>query len=512
MKRKRLEIDEFTLNSANNIIQYCVNYLLKKNILKPEPYRFFLKKDFDTASWSYRPPHYLVFGFDIFKHTRELDASDKALLFHSFVYHELAHSIYTDYRISKIVRILDEKDLPFGVFNLFEDARIEMALKRDIGTKFNWINFMPEFKPYEALELFYFCVENEGNKEKFDKLNKHLHVELRKQSDRVWEFYEKCIDAKDTFEIIDIVEEWMREIGDNDFSDLPKLFYGEIKAMNLPDSIVDDIKEAFEVKTISMRQLKENQNNKARILGVHTIENLYSIKKFTSTNLLSDEALRNGFDKNIVHKLMREIEKIFVEDRRYTKTSIPSKKLNIRNILLRNPSAYKRRKNLNTHKKKITIVLDLSGSMSGVIENMLVLVEMVNILSKRNLVSGNLILCVSKAHEEAQYQTFKFPLKESVIKHIDTHQGSEGVAYTMKKLASLLKACDAVFVFTDGIFADDPLDRDFFYKHNITLFGIYLNEKKKRYSHYDLDQYFDKAIVSNNVFEIVKELVRIVKL
>ena len=27
---------------------------------------YFLKEDFDTASWSYRPPHYLIFGFDIF--------------------------------------------------------------------------------------------------------------------------------------------------------------------------------------------------------------------------------------------------------------------------------------------------------------------------------------------------------------------------------------------------------------------------------------------------------------
>ena len=509
---KQIQEDKFTLNVANEVIQHCVNIFLRKKILKPEPYRFFLKKDFDTASWSYRPPHYLVFGFDIFKHTKELDADEKANLFYSFVYHELAHSIYTDYRIAKVVKILDEKDLPFSVFNLFEDARIEFKLNKQTSIKFNWTKYMPDFKPYEPLELFYWCVENEGNETKFNKLQDSLHVELRDKSVRVWAFYEKCIYAKNTFEIIDIVEQWMREIKDEDNSSLPQLFSGEIKAMNMPDSLVDDMKEAYEVKTISVRELNENQNDKARTLGANTMQNLYAIKNFTSTNLLSDKALRDGFDKNILHRLMREIEKLFVQDRRYNKTSVPSKKLNIRNVLLKNPSAYKRRKNLNNHKKKITIVLDLSGSMNGVIENMLILIELANILAQRNLLSGNLILCVSKYHEEAQYQTFAFPLKSSVINHICVHQGSEGVAYTMKKLAPILKPCDGVFVFSDGIFADDPLDRDFFHKHNITLFGIYLKDKKQRYSHHKLDQYFDKAIVSDDVFEIVRELVKIVKI
>jgi len=511
LKQKNLEIDKFTPSTASNIIQYCINNLLKKDILKPEPYRFFLKKDFDTASWSYRPPHYLIFGFDIFKHAKELNVNDMSLFFHSFVYHELAHSIYTDYRVSKIVRILDEKNLPFSVFNLFEDARIESKLSENTSIKFNWTKYMPEFKPYEPLELFYWCIENEGDKDKFNKLKNSLHVELNNKSARVWKFYEKCIYAEDTFQIINIVEEWIKEIKDEDNSSLPQLFSGEIKAMNFSDSIVNDIKNAFEVKTISMRQLKESQNDKARTLGAQTIENLYAIKNFTSTNLLSDKVLRDGFDKNTLHKLMHEIKKLFVQDRRYNKTSVPSKKLNIRNILLKTPSAYKRRKNLNTHKKKISIVLDLSGSMNGVLEEMLVLVEMVNILAKRDLVSGNLILCISKVYEEAQYQTFKFPLKPSVINHIDSHEGSEGISYTMKKLAPLLKPCDGVFVFTDGIFADDPLDRDFFYKHNITLFGIYLSNNKSMYSHHDLDQYFDKAIVNDDVFEIVRELVRIVK-
>ncbi len=369
---------------------------------------------------------------------------------------------------------------------------------------------MNRFEPYDPLELFYWCVENENNKEKFDRLCKRVNPTLRDESSRVWSFYQKCLKAKDTFEIIDIVEDWMRDIKDDDSSTLPKLFYGEEQAFTLPDSVVCEIKGAYEVKTISMRQLNEKQNDKVRTIGKHTIENLYSIKQFTSTDLLSKTKQRDGFDKKILQEITREIEKIFVEDRRYTKTSVPSKKLNIRNILLKNPSAYKKRKNLNQQRKVINVVLDLSGSMSGTIEKMLVLVEALNILSKKNIISGNLILCISASYEEAQYQTFKFPLKDNVLNHIISYEASEGISYTLKSLAKLLKPSDAVLVFTDGVFADDPLDRDFFYKHNIDIYGVFLKSETDIY--YDLKQYFDKSIVSDNLVNISRELVKMIKL
>ena len=503
-KRVALHLDEegnFDINSANHVVYHCIDLYKKHNLLKAEPYRFFLKKDFDTASWSYRPPHYLIFGFDIFKHFVAHDKKLKAEFFKSFVLHEIAHSVYTDYRISKIVQELEDRDLPFSVFNLFEDARIEYALTKALNVKLKWSIYMGIDTPYEPLDLFYYIVQTEGDKARYDR--------LQEKSSRVWEFYIRCINAKNTFEIIDIVEDWMREMQDENLSISKKLFYGEEEILNLPDSIITHIKDAYEVKTIGMRELKENQNDKKISQGIETLENVYAIKNMSSQNLLSNTPLRDGFDKKTIELITREIQKIFVEDRRQNKTSVPSKKLHIRNILLNNPSKYKKRKNPNPIKKKITVVLDVSGSMVHVLEKMLVLVEVLNMLAKRELVEGYLVLSVSKYINEAQYQTFKFPLKQNVINHITTYPYPEGIAYTMKELAYILRPSDAVLVFTDGIFADDPLDKEFFYRNNIDLYGVYLNDEDS--GRYNLGQYFDNEIVGEDIFELTTKLVGMIK-
>jgi len=512
-KEKRniqLEDNKFNINTANEVIYHCVDLYKAKKKLKLEPYRFFLKRDFDTASWSYRPPHYLIFGFDIFKEYKLDDEEQKIDFFQSFVLHEIAHSIYTDYRISKVVMELEERDLPFSVFNLFEDARIEFLLTQALDVKLNWSLYMELNTPYEPLHLFFWIVQTEGDKERFERLVKKLDIDLEAISSIVWSYYLRCIVAKNTFEIIDIVDDWMNEFNDEDLSGLGNLFYGEIEALNTPDSIIEYIKDAHEVKTISMQELNQNQNDKKMSQGIETLENIHSITNMTSNNLLAHSPVRASFDKKIINFVTKEIQKLFVENRRLIKTSVPSKRLHIRNVLLKNPALYKKRKSLRDTKKKITVVLDISGSMVDVLGEMLVLVEVLNILVKKDLMEGYLILTMSKYENMAQYQTFKFPLKPNIINHIITYPYPEGIAYVMKELVHLLRPSDAVLVFTDGIFADDPLDKAFFYRNNIDLYGVYLKNSELD-SGYNLGQYFDNEIVGDDIFELTTKLVQMIK-
>jgi hypothetical protein len=259
-----------------------------------------------------------------------------------------------------------------------------------------------------------------------------------------------------------------------------------------------------------MNELNQNQNDAKMLQGINTLENIHAITNMTSNNFLSTTPMRDGFDKKTVDFITKEIQKLFVENRRLTKTSIPSKRLHMRNVLLKNPALYKKRKSLKETKKKITVVLDISGSMVDVLGEMLVLVEVLNILVKKDLMQGHLVLTMSKYENQAQYQTFKFPLKPNILKHIKTYPYAEGIAYVMKELAYLLRPSDAVLVFTDGIFADDPLDKAFFYRNKIDLYGVYLKDSEYD-SGYNLNQYFDNNIVADDINELTTKLVEMIK-
>ncbi len=501
-------VKNFDIDTAKDLINRAVEELKQLNIFKPEPYRFFIKEDFDTASWSYRPPHYIVLGADIFKHftAKEEDKSD---FFLKLLFHEVAHSIYTDYRLFKIIKILEERDLPFEVFNLFEDARVEHRLLKENNIKmisdFNWSKCMELDTPYDSLDLFYWIVQKNGSKKSFDIVYRLLNSDLKLDSQRVWGFYEKTINAKDSYEVIDIVGEWMRKMQDKTLNIGNNLFHGELEILNSPNSIISQIKGAHEIINITIEDLK---NRQIATNDTSSLKNLYSIKQLSSKNLLEKENARGDFDKKLLQTITKEIEHLFIDDRRYKKTSTPSKRLNIRNLLLKNQNVYKKRTK-DIKKKKFTIVLDISGSMSGIIEDMLILVEVFNILSKKGLVDGYLILSVSFYLDEAAYQTFKFPLKQDVLKKIVSYAGTEGLAEVMKNLSKLLKPSDAVFVFTDGLFADDPLNRSFFHRNNIDLYGVFLDKDKK--GKYNLLQYFDKEIVDSDVEKLAFKIVEMLK-
>ena len=499
---------EFDINSAARILNNIVQIFKKNNLFKSEPYRFFIKPNFNTASWSYRPPHYIILGNDIFEYFRG-EEKEKAEFFQLLVLHEISHSLHTDYRIFKVIKILEERDIPFDIFNLFEDARIEhlMLKKTKMISEFNWYKYIDLEKPYEALDLFYWIIQKSGNKKSFDILVKTLNSNLMKKAPKVWEYYEETINAKNTFEVIDIVERWLKEFKDKTLNIGINLFRGEIDILESPQSVISLVKGAHEVVAVTMDDLKSSQESKT---STYSLQNAYAIKSLSNEKLLSKEKQRDGFDKTIIKKITKEIEHIFLQNNRVVKTSTPAKRLNLRNLLLKNPNIYKKKKSLNLQKKKIVVILDISGSMTYAMKEMLVLLEVFNILAKKGYVEGHLVLTVSLYTTRANYETFAFPLKDDVINKITTYNGTEGLAEVMKHLTPLLKNNDFIFVFTDGLLADDPLNKKYFNKLKIKFYGVYL---KGIYNcDYDLDKYFDKNIVEDDVLKIAKKMVNILAL
>lgn len=124
-----------------------------------------ISADVETACWSFIPPHRIVVGNEK-NHSNRSDNFIQSLL-----WHELSHAKWTERDFEKKNRVLIDKRVPFKLYNLFEDARIEHLFREETGKKFNWVQDIPnkEATTPEAttpVEIFYSFVNNEGVYEK----------------------------------------------------------------------------------------------------------------------------------------------------------------------------------------------------------------------------------------------------------------------------------------------------------------------------------------------------------
>lgn len=110
----------------------------------------------ETACWSFIPPHRIVVG----NVTHNSKRSDNYI--QSLLWHELSHARWTERDFEKKKRVLMDKKVPFKLYNLFEDARIEHLFREETGKKFNWIQDIPNKEATTPVEIFYSFVNNEG--------------------------------------------------------------------------------------------------------------------------------------------------------------------------------------------------------------------------------------------------------------------------------------------------------------------------------------------------------------
>lgn len=111
----------------------------------------------ETACWSFIPPHRIVVGNEKYNSKR----SDNFV--QSLLWHELSHAKWTERDYKKVSKELYTCKVPFKLYNLFEDARIEHLFRKETGKKFNWIQDIPNKEAIiTPVEIFYSFVNNEG--------------------------------------------------------------------------------------------------------------------------------------------------------------------------------------------------------------------------------------------------------------------------------------------------------------------------------------------------------------
>ncbi|MDQ7062523.1 MAG: hypothetical protein Q9M43_15965 [Sulfurimonas sp.] len=134
--------------------------------LPQERYEIFIKPNYNTASWRfYNNKHQIVIGEDIFiDMVNNNSEDDKKNYLRSYLYHELAHSIWTEEDLNIIIDVLRTEQYAFEVFNLFEDARIEEKMRLHTKKLFNWNKYENIMEATDPLAILFYIIQSEASK------------------------------------------------------------------------------------------------------------------------------------------------------------------------------------------------------------------------------------------------------------------------------------------------------------------------------------------------------------
>jgi len=472
-------------------------------MLPLQEYEIYVKEEFNTASWRfYDNKHQIIIGADIFNNIEITTTfSQKLKYIRSFLYHELAHSIWTEKDIKWIASLLKEDGYSFQIFNLFEDARIEENMRKHTKMAFNWSNYEEMNTPQTPISMLFFIIQSEHKYKYLNQIRKNLTLPQAKIFTIVFTYYKKIVSSKSSLEIIPILKQWYLDfpdtIKDKGLEDIHLYTYESFSFVD--DTLFENLLEGSTNILISKSAKKTPHN--IRVAKANTRGS-----KSGNTKLLSDTKTDVPFDTKQRDILLKKMQKLFITSGKNISTRIPSKKLHIKNLLTRTDKIYKRKSLPKISKKKITIILDMSGSMCTTIDNMRLLIDVLDRLARKNFIDATLILSAS-LNSKSIHQVLPMPLAQGTIERLNPDFSGEGLKNTMNKNINLLTRSDYVWIFTDG-WINDTLNKRDFHKYNIKTHAMYIgNSSSKK----DMLKSFDYVICEESVADlsaVISELIK----
>ncbi len=462
-------------------------------VLPPEVYEIYVKPDFNTASWHFhRGVHKIVVGEDIFvSFDSQASKALRQKCLYSYFNHELGHSIWTYKDLKAINKMLEHDKIPFMLFNLFEDARIEEKMRMHIKKPFRWKEFESLATPTNALELFFFILQSEHSKSEI------LRVKSDPLFSQVFGFYKRVVLADDSFDVIEILKEWLEVFP------LTKEYVEEMRYIDhlfVSEAEYCD-EEAFEQLLEGAVAVDMGGYEGEKKADIKQKSHLKS-KKTTQSVLLSEIYTEPTFDTKKRDKLLVTMKKLFVESRGNEATHLPSKRLNIKRIASGSQKLYKRRSREKIVTKKVNIILDLSGSMHSSIEDMQLIVDVLNRMSRLGIIDAQLILTGVK-HGYAVHQCLEMPFKEETLGYLDAVYYGEGMDLCLRKNLSSLQSADYNLLLTDGYIDEEPLDKKFFASKQVKTHALYIGNEETRE---EMLESFDYVLCEKNVDELTQKI------
>jgi hypothetical protein len=507
-----------------------------------------LKPGFTTACWSYLPPHRIYVGTALFGHAREGLTSDlRSLYVRSHVHHELAHAHFTERDLRKVNAELAKLGVPFALFNLFEDARIEHRYRQETGYRFRWLQCEELSVGVSAAVLLFALVQAEGAVRTVTEAlrkgpyravdnasaepDEEQRGQARERFTRVQTYYTHIVAAQTSQALYPLLKEWLEEFGkpkncpargnesgigqagpapQDDAateppgpSDKEKDDRGEEQCdLAVSASLQGDPMAVaeFEMGTVEVDiQLGDNRDTlapPARHL-VTQGQDLGPVgKKGTVLHKVA-----SPLDEAAAQRVAARLQPFFVAKMRSVATQTPQRRLSARAYAL-DRAPYRRKELEGKARRRIVLVIDCSGSMSGVhIEEGRTLVRGLSLLAEQGFVEGHVVL--SAVNYEPNWEAWTLPMPADKIARIQGYAGAEGLEYAIKGNLELVTKADFVFVYTDAQICDRPIDKSELHRYAVYTWGLYAGGDAEPEILQSLQRYFDKAIMRPSALELV---------
>lgn len=526
-------------------------------------YKVYAKPDMPNAATYFDEKlkkHIIMIGTDFTQYTGTETYEGKKSLVKSLLIHELGHTKFTHVDNKSLNDRLKKNGVPFSLFNLAEDARIEYLIKEEAYKKsglnltFDWTRWFatPEITVNSNPETVLFSLINTEGRERGNAL----------VSIRAAEYYEQFLKAKNSFEVVDILGEWVNEFRQNlDIDKLQEVAQRVQQLMNAiqerfaemtggesspqtnsPDSgknqidpqlrSFGDIGEPIDMdgegtgigealdNAMSLEEASKHGSDSTLNFKPDVKAETVTVKEASSTTEIFDENMDNGeFYPHEVKKIQKALEKLKTDEKRKTPTRRATDRFNSGRMfgVKTDPAGskiYKKDRVVNKklNKKNIIFILDLSGSMGGEpIKNARTLMLGVNRIAKqyKNL---NITILGSKINSDFQYQTIHLPANENALLSAEANGSSEGIGYALEHSQQEVKKNDIIVFFTDGHIRDREISKQYIYKFlkpTALSVGIYVDTKNEEYYNENMKNWFDELIVKDNIVDIVERIVEI---
>ena len=524
---------------------------LMRGYLNELRYKIFVKKDFNTAAWS---P--IEEGGEIVNHVFMGDqifesfgiGKEEEQLVSALMYHELGHSRFTMRDFKLLNRQCELHNIPFELFNLFEDARMEHLVSETFDYEFKWAECSKVeamgFGHYAPEALMLGLIYHEGAEDAtFVEAFVKAGVEKGKTEEEVNEiveritgyYYPAILKQKTSMRLFPLMAEWRDEFTtqeQREQEEQQKALEERLKelAQHIADALGGTKPEDGEgdeeaggsgVKQLEDLALSQQLSEDAQALAAFLNGakdatpssekpeaggagdklddfqcNTYSLEEHTTADLTRRKS--HLVDTETVRKLLPKFEKVLKAPDRKMASTRPSKRFHGRNLINDRDKFYKRKEEIQKSRKEVTFVVDCSGSMGSPMKVLKTILAIGNELTKKGSMSGHIILSSTYG-----YQTFKMPVAQEVLENIAGEYGGEGLDETFAATLPILSKADLVFCITDGDIGSRAVDQKMLRRHGVDPIGMYCGREPV-----NLSRWFTRTVWRRDIESLIDELVR----
>jgi hypothetical protein len=462
-----------------------------------------------TASWSFvNNKHKILVGTKCIQNIANANtqgsAAESVKLLKEVIKHEVGHALYTD-KTNKTFEALRSRGIPFTLFNLFEDCRIEYLIAKNLPQygRFYWHRYIDfEERAQTPSEALYYLKQMEAMYRVSNCKSQALSAYKRymndigslgtscdyyqstnskgkpvKMADGIIKYYIRYCEFGNTLESqIEIIECWVKSFG----VDIPKEYKGELLVNGKvdpnakPSETINRTSETDPISNVSFDKIT-NRDFPA------TLEELQHAKRISQK--LSSIVRKGSIAKN--------------------KLAQVGSKLNIAKAITRNSNCFNS-SGKNTGKRKVAMLVDFSGSMRQTwsVNGGKEFVSAFSLLAKSNLIKLDIVI----SYNNIGYNISNHDISD--ILEIYPNGNHEALDTNLKRYWPLVQKANTVILFTDGMLTGNIVNESQYRSKGIDLIAACIpNARHLPKIREACNGYFSKTIMASNANDLSQKLI-----